>query len=96
MHSVVPTDRKLMQFSFALLCCGVGQVTIDLFIEKETNFIVLHIQDLNVTEKVSLAVVWYRNCHLVPVAVVLDCVFLCNQLSLVAASFESLKAVKVA
>ncbi|XP_046804908.1 endoplasmic reticulum aminopeptidase 2 isoform X2 [Lucilia cuprina] len=28
-----------------------GQVTIDLFIEKETNFIVLHIQDLNVTEK---------------------------------------------
>lgn len=30
-----------------------GQVTIDLFIEKDTNFIVLHIQDLNVTEKVS-------------------------------------------
>ncbi|XP_073815531.1 endoplasmic reticulum aminopeptidase 2 isoform X1 [Musca autumnalis] len=28
-----------------------GQVTIDLFIEKETHFIVLHIQDLNVTEK---------------------------------------------
>ncbi|KAL9891800.1 endoplasmic reticulum aminopeptidase 2 isoform X2 [Glossina fuscipes] len=28
-----------------------GQVTIDLWIEKETNFIVLHIQDLNVTEK---------------------------------------------
>ncbi|EDW25078.1 GL23039 [Drosophila persimilis] len=28
-----------------------GQVTIDLHIEKETNFIVLHIQDLNVTEK---------------------------------------------
>jgi len=32
---------------------AAGQVTIDLFIEKETNFIVLHIQDLNVTEKVS-------------------------------------------
>ncbi|XP_037954281.1 endoplasmic reticulum aminopeptidase 2 isoform X2 [Teleopsis dalmanni] len=28
-----------------------GQVTIELFIEKETSFIVLHIQDLNVTEK---------------------------------------------
>ncbi|XP_052837377.1 endoplasmic reticulum aminopeptidase 2 isoform X4 [Drosophila gunungcola] len=28
-----------------------GQVTIDLHVEKETNFIVLHIQDLNVTEK---------------------------------------------
>lgn len=85
-----------MQFSLALLCCGVGQVTIDLFIEKETNFIVLHIQDLNVTEKVSLAVVWYRNCHPVPVAFVVNCVFLCNQLSLVAASIESLKTVKVA
>lgn len=47
---------------FSYLCFGVGQVTIDLFIEKETNFIVLHIQDLNVTEKVSLAVIWFRNC----------------------------------
>lgn len=32
----------------------VGQVTIDLQIEKDTNFIVLHIQDLNVTEKVTI------------------------------------------
>ncbi|XP_067618221.1 endoplasmic reticulum aminopeptidase 2 isoform X2 [Eurosta solidaginis] len=28
-----------------------GQVTIDLFMEKETNFLVLHIQDLNVTDR---------------------------------------------
>lgn len=49
-----------MQFSYFYF--GVGQVTIDLFIEKETNFIVLHIQDLNVTEKVSLAVIWLQNC----------------------------------
>lgn len=44
--------RKLIQFSY-IFYLGIGQVTIDLFIEKETNFIVLHIQDLNVTEKVS-------------------------------------------
>lgn len=31
-----------------------GQVTIEFHVEKETNFIVLHIQDLNITEKVSL------------------------------------------
>lgn len=29
-----------------------GQVTIEFHVEKETNFIVLHIQDLNITEKV--------------------------------------------
>lgn len=28
-----------------------GQVTIEFHVEKETNFILLHIQDLNVTEK---------------------------------------------
>lgn len=44
--------RILIQFSY-IFYLGIGQVTIDLFIEKETNFIVLHIQDLNVTEKVS-------------------------------------------
>lgn len=43
---------SLMQFSY-LPSIAAGQVTIDLFIERETNFIVLHIQDLNVTEKVS-------------------------------------------
>lgn len=31
-----------------------GQVTIEFHVEKETNFIVLHIQDLNITEKVIL------------------------------------------
>lgn len=30
-----------------------GQVTIEFHVEKETNFIVLHTQDLNVTEKVK-------------------------------------------
>lgn len=30
----------------------LGQVTIEFHVERETNFIVLHIQDLNVTEKV--------------------------------------------
>lgn len=29
----------------------IGQVTIEFHVEKETNFIVLHIQELNVTEK---------------------------------------------
>ncbi|XP_055613354.1 endoplasmic reticulum aminopeptidase 2 [Uranotaenia lowii] len=28
-----------------------GQVTVEFFVEKETNFIVLHAQDLNITEK---------------------------------------------
>ncbi|XP_053677741.1 glutamyl aminopeptidase [Anopheles nili] len=28
-----------------------GQVSIELFVEKETNFVVLHAQDLNITEK---------------------------------------------
>lgn len=35
----------------------IGQVTIEFHVEKETNFIVLHIQDLNVTEKVIFCVV---------------------------------------
>lgn len=30
-----------------------GQVTVEFYVEKETNFIVLHAQDLNITEKVS-------------------------------------------
>lgn len=42
-----------------------GQVTIEFHVEKETNFIVLHIQDLNITEKVILfrslwCTDWYR------------------------------------
>lgn len=40
-----------MEFNFGI--SSTGQVTIDLFMEKETNFIVLHIQDLNVTDRVS-------------------------------------------
>lgn len=28
-----------------------GQITIDFVIDRETNFIVLHVQDLNITEK---------------------------------------------
>lgn len=31
----------------------IGQVTIEFHVEKETNFIVLHSQELNITEKVS-------------------------------------------
>lgn len=51
-----PIGRKRRpQTNASYISRGVGQVTIDLFIEKETNFIVLHIQDLNVTEKVSAA-----------------------------------------
>ena len=30
-----------------------GQVTVEFHVEKETNFIVLHAQDLNITEKVT-------------------------------------------
>lgn len=30
-----------------------GQVTVEFHVEKETNFIVLHAQDLNITEKVN-------------------------------------------
>lgn len=37
-----------MSLNFFLL---IGQVTIEFHVEKETNFIVLHIQELNVTEK---------------------------------------------
>lgn len=41
-------------FSFvSLLFFFPGQVTIEFHVEKETNFIVLHTQDLNVTEKVK-------------------------------------------
>lgn len=36
------------------ICIFAGQVTIEFHVEKETNFIVLHIQDLNITEKVIL------------------------------------------
>lgn len=35
-----------------LLIFVTGQVTIEFHVERETNSIVLHIQDLNVTEKV--------------------------------------------
>lgn len=30
-----------------------GQVTVEFHVEKETNFIVIHAQDLNITEKVT-------------------------------------------
>lgn len=33
-------------------CKYIGQVTIEFHVEKETNFIVLHIQELNITEQV--------------------------------------------
>lgn len=39
----------------------VGQVTIEFHVEKETNFIVLHSQDLNVTEKVSHTTQMIKN-----------------------------------
>jgi hypothetical protein len=31
----------------------LGQVSIEFFVEKEMSFIVLHAQNLNITEKVS-------------------------------------------
>lgn len=42
-------------FVFSFFHCRLfflGQVTIELHVDKETNFIVLHAQDLNITEKV--------------------------------------------
>jgi hypothetical protein len=44
-------DNKIIHFcSFFFL----GQVTIEFYVEKEANFIVLHAQDLNITEKVNM------------------------------------------
>lgn len=40
-------------FSFLFSLFHIGQVTIEFHVEKETNSIVLHSQDLNITEKVS-------------------------------------------
>ncbi|XP_062123522.1 LOW QUALITY PROTEIN: endoplasmic reticulum aminopeptidase 2 [Drosophila sulfurigaster albostrigata] len=56
LDKMLPTSARPMRYMVTihpnLTTLDVkGQVTIDLFIEKETNFIVLHIQDLNVTEK---------------------------------------------
>lgn len=44
----LPATLTIMDF----ICIFAGQVTIEFHVEKETNFIVLHIQDLNITEKV--------------------------------------------
>uniref|UniRef100_A0A1I8PN52 Aminopeptidase n=1 Tax=Stomoxys calcitrans TaxID=35570 RepID=A0A1I8PN52_STOCA len=56
LNMTLPTNARPMRYMVTihpnLTTLDVkGQVTIDLFIEKETQFIVLHIQDLNVTEK---------------------------------------------
>lgn len=46
-------------FLFVRICAG--QVTIEFHVEKETNFIVLHSQDLNITEKVCTTTIYIIN-----------------------------------
>lgn len=42
-----------MTFSHVSFVSFIGQVSIEFYVEKEMSFIVLHAQNLNITEKVS-------------------------------------------
>lgn len=41
------------KYAYKLLPSKLGQVSIEFYVEKEMNFVVLHAENLNITEKVS-------------------------------------------